>query len=103
MEPKQGLVKEIFELEWCGMQGNTNNRVLFAARGVVVQLHQYRAWQTGRSTWAIKISVAQNSFLLTSQETKRFAKKKDKANSCPRPLLGYSFPIYPWGKLSSTG
>jgi hypothetical protein len=57
VEPMQGLVKEIFELERCWMRGNTNNRWLFAAMGVVVQLHQYRAWQAGRSTWAIKAEV----------------------------------------------
>jgi len=54
VEPMQGLVKEIFELERCWMRGNTNNRWLFAAMGVVVQMHQYRAWQADRSTWAIK-------------------------------------------------
>lgn len=57
VEPMQGLVKEIFELERCWMRGNANNRWLFAAMGVVVQLHQYRAWQAGRSTWAIKTEV----------------------------------------------
>lgn len=57
VEPMQGLVKEIFELERCWMRGNKNNRWLFAAMGVVVQLHQYRAWQAGRSTWAIKTEV----------------------------------------------
>ena len=57
VEPMQGLVKEIFELERCWMRGNTNNRWLLAAMGVVVQLHQYRAWQARRSTWAIKTEV----------------------------------------------
>ena len=57
VEPMQGLVKDIFELERCWMRGNKNNRWLFAAMGVVVQMHQYRAWQTGRSTWAIKAEV----------------------------------------------
>jgi len=57
VEPMQGLVKEIFELERCWMRGNENNPWLFAAMGGVVQLHQYCAWQEGRSTWAIKAEV----------------------------------------------
>jgi hypothetical protein len=57
VEPMQGLVKEIFELERCWMRGNKNNRWLFAAMGVVVQMHQYRAWQARRSPWAIKAEV----------------------------------------------
>jgi hypothetical protein len=57
VEPMQGLVKEVFELERCWMRGHANNRWLFAAMGVAVQMHQYRAWQEGRSTWAIKAEV----------------------------------------------
>jgi hypothetical protein len=57
VEPMQGLVKDIFELERCWMRGHENNRWLFAAMGVVVQMHQYRAWTEGRSTWAIKQEV----------------------------------------------
>lgn len=57
VEPMQGLVKDIFELETCWMRGNESNRWLFAAMGVVIQMHQYRAWQEGRSTWAIKQEV----------------------------------------------
>lgn len=57
VEPMQGLVQDIFELETCWMRGNENNRWLFAAMGVAVQMHQYRAWQEGRSTWAIKSEV----------------------------------------------
>jgi hypothetical protein len=57
VEPMQGLVKDIFELERCWMRGNENNRWLFAAMGAVVQCHQYRAWQEGRSPWAIKQEV----------------------------------------------
>ena len=30
---------------------------VFAAMGVAVQMHQYRAWQASRSTWAIKQEV----------------------------------------------
>lgn len=57
VEPMQGLVKDIFELERCWMRGNENNRWLLAAMGVVVQMHQYRAWEEDRSTWAIKQEV----------------------------------------------
>jgi hypothetical protein len=57
VEPMQGLIKDIFELDKCWMRGRENNRWLFAAMGVAVQMHQYRAWQAGRSTWAIKPEV----------------------------------------------
>jgi hypothetical protein len=57
VEPMQGLVKDIFELERGWMRGHENNRWLFAAMGVVVQMHQYRAWIEGRATWAIKQEV----------------------------------------------
>ena len=57
VEPTQGLVKEVFDLDRCWMRGDENNRWVFAAMGVVVQLHQYRAWQEGRSTWTIKSEV----------------------------------------------
>jgi hypothetical protein len=53
----QGLIKNIFELERCWMRGNENNRGLFAAMGVAVQMHQVRAWEAGRSTWTIKQEV----------------------------------------------
>jgi hypothetical protein len=57
VEPRQGLLKDIFELERCWMRGTENNRWLFAAMGVAVQIHQYRAWAAGRSPWAIKQEV----------------------------------------------
>jgi hypothetical protein len=57
VEPRQGLVKELFELERCWMRGNMNKRWLFAAMGGVVQIHQYRAGQADRSPWAIKGEV----------------------------------------------
>jgi hypothetical protein len=56
-EPMQGLIKDIFELERCWMRGNENNRWVFAAMGVAVQMHQYRARRAGRSPWAIKSEV----------------------------------------------
>ena len=34
IEPMQGLVKELFELETCWMRGDESNRWLFAAMGV---------------------------------------------------------------------
>jgi hypothetical protein len=54
VEPTQGLVKDIFELERCWLRGTANNRWLLAARGGVVQMPQDRAWQEGRSPWAGK-------------------------------------------------
>jgi hypothetical protein len=57
VEPMQGLIKAIFELERCWMRGKENKRWLFAAMGVAVQLQHYRAWEAGRSPWAIKQEV----------------------------------------------
>jgi hypothetical protein len=57
VEPMQGLITDIFDLETCWLRGQAPNRWLFAALGVVMQMHQYRAWQEGRSTWAIKQEV----------------------------------------------
>jgi hypothetical protein len=57
VEPMQGLIKDIFELERWWRRGRENKRRVFAAMGVAVQMHQYRAWQASRSTWAIKQEV----------------------------------------------
>ena len=57
VEPMQGLVKEIFDLDRCWMRGNENNRWLFAAMGLTVQMHQLRALHENRSTWCIKDEV----------------------------------------------
>lgn len=57
IEPMQGLVKEIFELERCWMRGDANNRWLFAAMGIAVQMAQWKAYQEKRSTWNIKCDV----------------------------------------------
>ena len=57
VEPMQGLITDIVDLETCWLRGQAPNRWLFAALGVVIQMHQYRAWQEGRSTWAIKQEV----------------------------------------------
>jgi hypothetical protein len=57
VEPMQGLVKEIFDLDRCWMKGNNNNRWLFAAMGLTVQMHQLIAYQKKKSTWRIKQQV----------------------------------------------
>jgi hypothetical protein len=57
VEPMQGLVKDIFDLDRCWMRGNKSNRWLFAAMGVTVQMHQLIAYQENRSTWNIKNEV----------------------------------------------
>lgn len=54
VEPMQGLVKGLFDLEHCWMRGDTNNRWLFAAMGVAVQMAQRIAWQQKHSTWNIR-------------------------------------------------
>jgi hypothetical protein len=56
-EPMQGLVKEMFALDWCWMHGCRNNRWLFAAMGVAVQMHQSLAYKQGRSPWTITQDV----------------------------------------------
>lgn len=57
VEPMQGLVKEIFDLNRCWMKGNDNNRWLFAAMGLTVQMHQLIAYRSKKSTWRIKEQV----------------------------------------------
>jgi hypothetical protein len=57
VEPMQGLVKDIFALERCWMRGHRNNRWLFAAMGVTVQLHQARALKRQRSVWKMKQEI----------------------------------------------
>lgn len=57
VEPMQGLVKDIFELDHCWMRGDQNNRWLFAAMGLTIQMHQFDAFKNGRSTWNIKEQV----------------------------------------------
>lgn len=54
VEPMQGLVKDIFDLDRCWMRGSKNNRWLFAAMGLTVQMHQLEAFKQGRSTWNVK-------------------------------------------------
>ena len=57
VEPMQGLVDDIFELDRCWMRGEKNNRWLFAAMGLAVQMAQWQAYQDKRSTWKIKSLV----------------------------------------------
>lgn len=57
VEPMQGLVKELFELERCWMRGDESNRWLFAAMGIAVQMAQRTAYLNDSSTWNIKDEV----------------------------------------------
>lgn len=57
VEPMQGLVADIFDLDRCWMRGDANNRWLFAAMGVAVQIAQWNAYTQQRSTWQIKADV----------------------------------------------
>jgi hypothetical protein len=57
VEPMQGLVKDIFDLNECLMRGNSSNRWLFAAMGLAIQMYQLKAWRENRSTFKIKDDV----------------------------------------------
>jgi len=57
VEPMQGLLKDIFDLTRCWMHGNKNNRWLFAAMGIAVQIAQLNAYRNNQSTWNIKSAV----------------------------------------------
>jgi hypothetical protein len=57
VEPMQGLVKDIFDLDRCWMRGDKSNQWLFAAMGLTIQMHQFIAYKEQRSTWAIKEEV----------------------------------------------
>ena len=57
VEPMQSLVKNIFDLDSCWTRGDDNNRWLFAAMGVSVQIAQYQAFQQNESLWAIQNRV----------------------------------------------
>jgi len=57
VEPMQGIVKDIFDLDRCWMRENENNRWLFAAMGLTVQMHQRIAIKEHKSTWCIKDEV----------------------------------------------
>jgi len=57
VEPVEGLVKNIFDLDNCLMRGEKNNCRLFAAMSVAVQISQLAAYRKNRSTWRIKDDV----------------------------------------------
>ena len=57
VEPMQGLVKEIFDLDSCWMRGDANNRWSFAAMGIAIQMAQWKAVKHKTSTWQIKNDV----------------------------------------------
>ena len=57
VEPMQALVKDIFDLDRCWMHGNSNNRWVFAAMGVAIQMAQLVAYKNNQSTWKIKQAV----------------------------------------------
>jgi hypothetical protein len=51
------IVKDIFKLNHCWMRDEQNNRWLFAAMGLTIQMHQLNVFKKGRSTWDIKEQV----------------------------------------------
>lgn len=57
VEPMQGLVANIFDLERCWMRGDASNRWLFAAMGIAMQIAQLDAYRHKQSTWNIKSLV----------------------------------------------
>ncbi|MGQ0604946.1 MAG: hypothetical protein ACT4QE_24975 [Anaerolineales bacterium] len=57
VEPMQGLVKELFDLERCWMRGNASQRWLFAAMGLAVQMAHRLAFAKRQSTWNIRHAV----------------------------------------------
>jgi hypothetical protein len=57
VEPRPGVVKDIFALERCWMRGHRHHRWLLAAMGVTVHMHQARALKRQRAVWKIKQEV----------------------------------------------
>jgi hypothetical protein len=49
VEPMQGIVKDIFDLDRCWMRSEENNRWLFTAMGLTIQMHQFDAFKKGKS------------------------------------------------------
>ena len=47
VEPFQGLVKEIFELDRCWMRCDDNIRWHFSAMVLTIQMHQLQAFKSG--------------------------------------------------------
>jgi hypothetical protein len=54
VEPLQGLMADIFSISRCWMRGEKNNRWIFAAMGVAVQMAQLSNWREKKSVWKIK-------------------------------------------------
>lgn len=54
VEPMQGLVKDISDLNTCRIHGNSGKRRIFAAMGLTVQL---KAWHENRSNFKIRDDV----------------------------------------------
>ena len=57
LELMQGLVKIIFDLNRCWIRGDENKRWLFLAMGLIIQMHQFEAYERGKWTWNIKEPV----------------------------------------------
>ena len=57
IEPMQGTVKDILELNRFWMRGNENNRWLFTIMGLTIQMHQLEAFKKSKSTLNIKEQV----------------------------------------------
>ena len=57
VEPMQGLIAEIFELQHCWMRSQRSNRWCFAAIGIAMQIAQNKAFKNNTSTWAVKNDV----------------------------------------------
>jgi hypothetical protein len=51
VEPMQGLAKDIFGLDHFWMRGDVNNRWVFAAMGLTIQMHQLQAYKDGLSIY----------------------------------------------------
>lgn len=54
VEPMQGLIKQLFDLDRCWMRGDETNRWLFAAMGVCVQIAQHQASRHSRAPFDIQ-------------------------------------------------
>jgi hypothetical protein len=103
LEPMPGVAQDIFALERCWMRGQRNNRWLFAAMGVAVQLHQARALKAHRSTGKIKQEVLglrkfrdpSNNFSIHLPRLTRLTKRT-------RVLYSQSVPPHPGTKHLAT-
>lgn len=53
VEPMQGLIKQLFDLDRCWMRGDQNNRWVFAAMGVCIHMAQRQAARRSLSPFDI--------------------------------------------------